>query len=305
VEATPLAPTLKPLGVGDVLDRTFNLYKQRPLLFIALSAIWYLLLVIVFVVLAIAVFAGAIASFVRESPTDIDPATLAGAISGFIAFLIVGILVAILLFSAQSASLIRAGALRYLGKEANVGEAFGSGVRASPRVFLAGVLAFVLIALFWAAAFIVAALIGAITQSGGLTFVAIFLAVCVALVGTFYLTASWLVAPIVIVVEGLGPIAALSRAWGLSSGNRWRIIGIQALLALLNVVLSALISAVFAIGGQADQGTTIVIQNLANFASTIVWAPVEWLAFTVLYYDLRVRKEAFDLQLAAEALPPS
>jgi len=167
------------------------------------------------------------------------------------------------------------------------------------------VLAFVLIALFWAAAFIVAALIGAITQSGGLTFVAIFLAVCVALVGTFYLTASWLVAPIVIVVEGLGPIAALSRAWGLSSGNRWRIIGIQALLALLNVVLSALISAVFAIGGQADQGTTIVIQNLANFASTIVWAPVEWLAFTVLYYDLRVRKEAFDLQLAAEALPPS
>ena len=305
MEATPLAPTLKPLGVGDVLDRTFNLYKQRPLLFIALSAIWYLLLVIVFVVLAIAVFAGAIASFVRESPTDIDPATLAGAISGFIAFLIVGILVAILLFSAQSASLIRAGALRYLGKEANVGEAFGSGVRASPRVFLAGVLAFVLIALFWAAAFIVAALIGAITQSGGLTFVAIFLAVCVALVGTFYLTASWLVAPIVIVVEGLGPIAALSRAWGLSSGNRWRIIGIQALLALLNVVLSALISAVFAIGGQADQTMTIVIQNLANFASTIVWAPVEWLAFTVLYYDLRVRKEAFDLQLAAEALPPS
>jgi len=305
VEATPLAPTLKPLGVGDVLDRTFNLYKQRPLLFIALSAIWYLLLVIVFVVLAIAVFASAIASFVRQNPTDIDPATLAGAISGFIAFLIVGILVAILLFSAQSASLIRAGALRYLGKEANVGEAFGSGVRASPRVFLAGVLAFVLIALFWAAAFIVAALIGAITQSGGLTFVAIFLAVCVALVGTFYLTASWLVAPIVIVVEGLGPIAALSRAWGLSSGNRWRIIGIQALLALLNVVLSALISAVFAIGGQADQGTRIVIQNLANFASTIVWAPVEWLAFTVLYYDLRVRKEAFDLQLAAEALPPS
>ena len=305
MEATPLAPTLKPLGVGDVLDRTFNLYKQRPLLFIALSAIWYLLLVIVFVVLAIAVFASAIASFVRQNPTDIDPATLAGAISGFIAFLIVGILVAILLFSAQSASLIRAGALRYLGKEANVGEAFGSGVRASPRVFLAGVLAFVLIALFWAAAFIVAALIGAITQSGGLTFVAIFLAVCVALVGTFYLTASWLVAPIVIVVEGLGPIAALSRAWGLSSGNRWRIIGIQALLALLNVVLSALISAVFAIGGQADQTMTIVIQNLANFASTIVWAPVEWLAFTVLYYDLRVRKEAFDLQLAAEALPPS
>jgi hypothetical protein len=306
VEATPPAPApaLKPLGVGDVLDRTFNVYKERPLLFIALSAIWYLLLVIVFVVLAIAIFASAIATFLRQNPQSIDPATLVGAAGSFIAFVIIGILAAILLFSAQSASLIRAGALRYLGKEANIGEAFGSGIRAAPPVFVAGVLAFLLIAIFWAAAFIAAGLIGAITQSGGLTALAIFLAVCAALVGTFYLTASWLVAPIVIVVEGLGPIAALSRAWGLSSGHRWRILGIQLLLALLNLVLSALITGLFAIG-QVDPNATIIIQNVVNFASTIVWAPVQWLAFTVLYYDLRVRKEAFDLQLAAEALPAS
>jgi len=30
---------------------------------------------------------------------------------------------------------------------------------------------------------------------------------------------------------------------------------------------------------------------------------VEWGTFTILYFDLRVRKEALDLQLAAEALP--
>jgi len=48
-----------------------------------------------------------------------------------------------------------------------------------------------------------------------------------------------------------------------------------------------------------------VVQTLVNLASTIIWAPVEWIAFTILYYDLRVRKEAFDLQLAAEALPQS
>ena len=307
VEATPPAPppALKPLGVGDVLDRTFNVYKQRPLLFIALSAIWYLLLVIVFVVLAVAIFASAITTFVRQSPQNVDPATLIGAASSFVAFVIIGILVAILLFSAQSASLIRAAGLRYMGKETNVGEAFGAGLRASPRVFLAGLLAFVLIALFWMAVFLVAALIGGLTQSGGITALAIFVAVCAAIVATFYLTASWLVTPIVIVVEGLGPIAALSRSWGLSSGNRWRIIGIQFLLGLLNLVLSALLSSVFAIGGQAGQGTGLVLQQVANFASTIVWAPVEWIAFTVLYYDLRVRKEAFDLQLAAEALPAS
>ena len=44
-------------------------------------------------------------------------------------------------------------------------------------------------------------------------------------------------------------------------------------------------------------------QQLTNVLATIAWAPVEWAAFTVFYFDLRVRKEALDLQLAAEALP--
>ena len=81
---------------------------------------------------------------------------------------------------------------------------------------------------------------------------------------------------------------------------------------ILNLVLSVLIGALFggfAAAGQLGQpgqlGITTVVQTLVNFASTIIWAPVEWIAFTVLYYDLRVRKEAFDLQLAAEALPQS
>jgi hypothetical protein len=125
-------------------------------------------------------------------------------------------------------------------------------------------------------------------------------------VATFYLGASWLVAPVVVVVEGAGPLAALGRAWKLAEGHRWRVIGIQGLLLILNVVLSLLIGALFAVGGSGDEpGLALVVQNLVNFASTIIWAPVQWIAFTVLYYDLRVRKEAFDLQLAAEALPQS
>src|SRR5712691_4599839 len=111
----------------------------------------------------------------------------------------------------------------------------------------------------------------------------------------------------------MGPIAALGRAWRLSSGNRWRIFGIQVLLVILNLVLSVLIGGLFgglaAAGGQTGQpgqfGVSNIVQSLVNLASTIVWAPVQWIAFTVLYYDLRVRKEAFDLQLAAEALPQS
>jgi hypothetical protein len=295
---------LRPLGVGDVLDRTFTVYRSKPLVFIGLSAIWYLLLVLVFVVLAVAVFAGPLAAFVRQATTA-NAEEIAGALAGIIGFVIVAVIVAILLFSAQSASLVHASARRYLARDVGIGESFQAGLSAAGRLFLAGILVFLAIVAVWAVLLILAA----ITNQGA----AFALAVLAALVLTAYLACAWLVAPVVVVLEEMGPVAALSRAWQLSSGHRWRILGIQVLLFILNIVLSILIGGLFgglaAAGAQGAQpgqfGVSSVLQSLVNLASTIIWAPVEWIAFTVLYYDLRVRKEAFDLQLAAEALPQS
>ena len=298
------APQLRPLGVGDVLDRTFTVYRAKPLVFIGLSAIWYLLLVLVFVVLAVAIFAGALAAFARQATTP-SPEQIAGAAVGIIGFVLVAIVVAIIAISAQSASLVYAASRRYLAKDVAIGESFRAGLSASGRLFIAGVLVFLAIVGVWAVLLIVAA----ITNQG----LAFFLAILAAIVATAYLGCSWLVAPVIVVVEKMGPIAALGRAWGLSGGNRWRILGIQVLLFILNLVLSLLIGGLFgglvaagAQGGTPGQlGVTSIVQSIVNLASTIIWAPVEWIAFTVLYYDLRVRKEAFDLQLAAEALPQS
>ncbi len=298
------APQLRPLGVGDVLDRTFTVYRSKPLVFIGLSAIWYLLLVLVFVVLAVAIFAGALAAFARQATTP-SPEQIAGAAVGIIGFVLVAIVVAIIATSAQSASLVHAASRRYLVKDVAIGESFRAGLSASGRLFIAGVLVFLAIVGVWAVLLIVAA----ITNQG----LAFFLAILAAIVATAYLGCSWLVAPVIVVVEKMGPIAALGRAWRLSGGNRWRIFGIQVLLFILNLVLSLLIGGLFgglvaagAQGGTPGQlGVTSIVQSIVNLASTIIWAPVEWIAFTVLYYDLRVRKEAFDLQLAAEALPQS
>ena len=48
-------PQLRPLGVGDIVDRVFALYRSRPLLYIAASAVPYLLFVLVIVVLYVLV----------------------------------------------------------------------------------------------------------------------------------------------------------------------------------------------------------------------------------------------------------
>ncbi|TMC75065.1 MAG: hypothetical protein E6J13_00195 [Chloroflexi bacterium] len=301
---------LRPLGVGDVLDRTFNVYKSKPLLFIALSAIWYLLLVLAFIFLAVAVFAGNLTTFLREATTNPSPQLVGDVIAGVVVFVIIAVFLAILMLAAQSAALVYAGGRRYLAKDVTIGESFRAGLSAAGRLFVAGVLVFLAIVALWAVVFAVGAIIAVASRGSAVAVLVIGLATIVAIVGTFYLAASWLIAPVIVVVEKMGPLAALGRSWRLSDGNRWRIIGIQALLGVLNAVLSILIAGIFgafaATSNEPGQfGAANVVENIVNFASTIIWAPVEWIAFTVLYYDLRVRKEAFDLQLAAEALPQS
>ena len=302
------APVLRPLGVGDVVDRVFNLYRGRPLLFLALAAIPYLALFLVIGAMALG-FAGsfvAIAPFVDAVVTDpestfegsaanLRPEVALGAMGAIGLFVLLAIHAAIILLSTQSASLIEAAAARYLSREASVGGAFRAGLAAAPRVIFAGLSVFVAFVLLWLGLLV----IFFVTRSA---LVAI-LGSIVGVVASVYLFASWLVAPVVATLEHLGPIAALRRAWGLSDGHRWRILGLQLLLVILQTVVSTLISFVFIASFIGDRTVQLVAQQLVNVLATIAWAPVEWAAFTVFYFDLRVRKEALDIALAAEALP--
>ncbi len=291
------APPLRPLGVGDIVDRVFSLYRSRPLLFLALSAVPYLALFLVIAGLTV-VFAGA---FVRLASSGIATGTqpdlqrLASAIAGLTGFVLVVVVVAIVLISAQTASLVDAMSMRYLGRATDVGASFRRGLAAAPRLIGTGLLLFVGLLLFWAALTVLMVL-----SNQALAVIGLLLA---GLVGTVYVLASALVAPIVATVEGVGPLAALRRSWSLSQGNRWRVLGLQILLGILNAVISVLLSTIFLAGFVSDPIVRAILQQVANVAATIAWAPIEWGTFTVLYYDLRVRREAFDLQLAAEALP--
>jgi hypothetical protein len=295
------APQLRPLGVGDIVDRVFALYRGRPMLFLALAAIPYLIFFLIIGVLGVAFAAtfitlGAFADLATARPASagLTPALVSALIAALVFGLIV-IVVAIVIFSAQSAALVDATAARHLGKDMTLGAAFRSGLRAAPRVIGAGFLAFFALMILW----VVLAVAMAISNSGWVVAVGI----VAGLVLTVYLGSAWVVAPAVATLEPVGPLHALRRSWFLSSGNRWRIIGIQLLLLILNIVLTALFSLVFLSELIGDATVRFVLQQAVTIAANIAWAPIQWATVAVLYFDLRVRKEALDLQLAAEALP--
>lgn len=295
------APALRPLGVGDIVDRVFALYRQRPLVFIALSAVPYLLFTLVLVVGGVifaveAQMTGLMEFLVTSSrPTRADFERFLPVIVTAIVYGIAATIAAIVILSAQTAGLIDAASSLHLGRPTSFGEAIRRGLRATPRLIGASLLIVVLVVGLW----IVAGVLMVVSQQG----LVVAGLVMLALVGTVYVFASTVVAPVVVTQEGAGPVTALRRSWALSDGNRWRILGLQLLLLVLNVVIGALLSVVFVGSLLGNETVQLVVQQVANLAVQVLWAPVQWATMAILYYDLRVRREAFDLQLAAEALP--
>ncbi len=297
------APQLRPLGVGDIVDRVFSLYRQRALLFAALSAVPYLALFLVLGGVAISLGSrlSPLAPFIESlqdgpfAPNLVLSQPVAGAFVWLGALGLFAGVVAVLFLSVQIGSLVDAASARYMGREATIGSSFRAGLRAAPKIIAAGMLLFFALLLGWLALIVIM-----VIANNALVAT---LAILAGLVATVFVFASWLVAPVVATLEPVGPLHAVRRSWWLSNGHRWRILGLQLLLAVLQTVLSTLISFVFIAAFISDAVVRVVLQNIVNVVATVLWAPIEWGTFTILYFDLRVRKEALDLQLAAEALP--
>ena len=297
------APELRPLGVGDIVDRVFSIYRERLIPLLAIAAIPYLAFVLVVAGLSLTysrtfiafapLFTASVASRRNVAAAfDFITADLLFQIAQWFALVLLAAMVTTLV---QSGALVAATAGRYMGTERTVGGALAAGLRAAPRLMAMGLLAFLAVCALWTLLVIAMAVIA---QWWGFA-----IGLIAGAVLTAFLAASWMISPAVAILERAGPVAALRRAWWLSGGHRWRIIGLVLLLTILQSVLSALLSLLLIASLVADVTAQFALQQAVNLLATIAWAPVYWGTFAVLYYDLRVRKEALDLQLAVEALP--
>ncbi len=103
-----------------------------------------------------------------------------------------------------------------------------------------------------------------------------------------------------IIVEGYRSTGAFGRGAELLSGSKLRVLGhllvyafvVLGLLFVLSIPSIALGSAV----GEAQSFATTAIGIVLNRIISILIAPVTFIATTLLYYDLRVRKENYDIE---------
>jgi len=136
------------------------------------------------------------------------------------------------------------------------------------------------------------------------TLVASLAAMAACVVPYVWITGIWAVAVPALMVEDLGPLRSLGRSRQLVSGRFWPVLGTVVLAGLLASLLQGIFVApvvVLQLVG-ASIVVTSILSGLAQLAGAALTLPFTAAVTAVIYFDLRVRKEAYDLELLARGV---
>lgn len=327
-------PISGPLTLGDLLDRTFRLYRARFGLFVRTAALFLVPLALASALLTGSseteswqLLAGMVTGDVTAQPTSGGGATGWVFLLGIVSIFVNGLVVL---------SLARQNIDALHGESQPLGQSVRMGWKRlwtyARMIFLQGlvygaVTAAVMIVL-GIIFFLLVAVVGVIGFNSNLDslfnfdnpagFVAsigagIFLicgyilAVLLVLTPTIYFAARWIVAMPVLLDGEWRAREALRRSWALTQGQIWRVIGYSVLLWVLGflfvslpVILAQTATAALVLSEQ--QFLAVALSAAVSTLFSVLWVPLNTSALVLLYYDLRVRKESYDLDLRIDQM---
>jgi hypothetical protein len=244
---------LRPLSLGEILDRTFSLYRRHFLLFLGISGIPQLL------VLGFRLAQGS------------------GGLSTALNLVLLGLLliVASLAYLLAQGGTILAVSELYLGRPTSIAESLR-------RV--------------WGE---IGPLFGVLALNG----LAIVGALLLFVIPGVYVACRLLVCVPAALIEQRGPRESLSRSFDLTRDNAGRAFVILVFCVILTYgaqLLFALpfgVALVSAIKDPSMARFWLAMTQVSSSVATALVQPVLLIATSIFYFDLRVRKEGFDLQL--------
>ena len=118
--------------------------------------------------------------------------------------------------------------------------------------------------------------------------------------GVFWWLSYLLVAPIAVLENSKDGGRVRRRSWRLVDGNRVKAFVVVFVLIFPQLLISislVLLQASFGFGSLTGDVVSGVLSGLAG----LLLYPLQAIAITLLYYDLRIRKEGFDLEMLTRA----
>lgn len=104
-----------------------------------------------------------------------------------------------------------------------------------------------------------------------------------------FLIIVWIFFSHAVVVEQRGPVDALRRSWAIVMGSWWRVFGVAAGIVLTSIGALVIGVLVFNLGAEIAQP----IGTFLSVSFSTLFSPLPIIALTVLYLDMRVRKDAY------------
>ena len=263
--------TLRPLDYGALFDEVFDLYKRNVLLFVGIAGVVYLPLNILLQFLLARFMQGYMEALSSGVP---DWGRLDW---GALAIFLLASLAAVPFTYAVVAATTWAVSRCYLGERPSIIESYRA---ITPRLF----------------PFVLTFIIVGLAQGLG------FLFCCLPGLALFFIFAF---VSEVFVLEGKEYFAAMRRSWDLVIGQWARVIVVGILTFVVALILQSIITAPFQVITTVlkidpySNASLSVGQGLAQGIAQTLVLPVQTICFVLLYYDIRVRREGFDIELLA------
>jgi hypothetical protein len=289
---SPSSPIhLQPLSIAERLDRAIRLYRNNFFTFVGMFAVFQIPVSVLSRLPSLLLISPGTANGLPSESIASGNRQLIGSCFTFI----VAIANFILVSGIASAAIAQAAGASYLGQPIGISETYGKrrssvgrliGVRIASIFYIIGLTLWLIVPV-----------------AGWLTGIGILY---------FYSTAILTLVASRVVLERQGGVSAIRRAWDLTRRRRWPAVGFVGVLGilgqvlisgpipLLSVRLGYLMQVPF--GSNSSSGrafATIVIQALVSLLPTLLLIPFTQIAVTRLYFDLRVRTEGSDMQIAA------
>lgn len=305
-QATPaqLHYDLRPLSTGEVLDRTFQIYRSRFALFAGLAVL----------PAAVNVVTSGI-RLVYAAHLDTRPHAGAGVVTAQIIsvlLLLLAAVISLVLYGITQAATTWAVSAVYLGEPASIRAAYRVGFRNWFRytlIVLRQVWAFMWLPILLLSAAVAIPAIFA-RRGGGILWVTIPLFV-LAFLSLIYAVWAYIRISLAVpaaVVESLKAQVAVRRSMQLMASRKVRIFLLGLLLLALSLVVGAIESPLMIMAVRSrgiEAFVTQAISLVVSFIARTLIGPVGAIAVCLFYFDERVRREGFDIEWMMRKLAPA
>jgi len=297
---------LRPLTLGELLDRSFSLYRRHFWLFVGIMALPSLLGL---------AFGLLVALFNPQpaSPESVagaaNPAEILGAMLWFLAAMLGMAIVYFITYAVALGATTVAVSQLYMGRPVSIRAAYaplrGRVGRLALLLVLVSIRLFGIVLLMFAVIGFAAA-IG--RGSPVLTVLVVLAAGAGAFVLWIWVVLRYAVAVPAAVLEDETATDAIRRSIELTRGSLLRVFALMAFAMVITYAVLAVFQVPFVVAGTlaGPDSSTFFWMNLVGTITGSIGgaftAPLMIVAFAVLYYDLRVRNEGLDLQLMLASL---